>query len=535
MTSLVVPTTFGMDWKSPPKTLPPHARFIRSINWAATALGPPETWPNQLHQMLDLILADPTPSAIMWGENHTMIYNEAFVEFAGSKHPLLMGGTPIVSYAEVWEPQFATIIKLGRETGCATRHRNVPLSLQRHGYMEECFVNYTFVPIPGPDKVVIGFYHTAVETTNENLSKRRTQTLIDIGDNAGAARSMKEYWEAALKGFESNIWDIPYAVAYEFRNESEENSIAGSGDCSYGSDSHRSASLSGSASSAGTGLLIPRFCSLAGVIGKSISQVPLSLDVSDEDDGFHQTVKTAIRSGQIVQLNANDGKMPEWLDSDAPGRAFEEAVTSAVVMPIRPTTRNDAEGNNAIGFVIIGINPRRGFDEDYKRYTRLWSRQLATSAASVVLLEQEMARQRRLTAQLSISAKQAQESEARFSRFAEMSNVAMWITNIAGRVLYGNNAWHDQMKNMVGNEGMKSWLGCVSDEHQPRLKEAWRTIIEDKTSVSFEARLKPASSTEELAVSKSKATSRWLLCSAFPEIADDGSIKAVWGCNTDIT
>jgi hypothetical protein len=42
----------------------------------------------------------------------------------------------MVSYAEVWEPQFAPIVALGREKGQATRHKDVPLFLKRHGYTE---------------------------------------------------------------------------------------------------------------------------------------------------------------------------------------------------------------------------------------------------------------------------------------------------------------------------------------------------------------------------------------------------------------
>jgi len=538
MTILTVPTTtFGMDWTGPLHNLTPHARFIRSVNWAATALGAPETWPPQLHQMLDLIMADPTPSAVMWGDSLTMIYNEGFVEFAGSKHPTLMGGTPMVSYAEVWEPQFAPIIKLGKETGQATRHKNVPLSLMRRGYMEECFVDYTFVPIPGPDKNVIGFYHTAVDTTIQNLSRRRTQTLIDIGDNAGAARNMKDYWEAVLRGFESNIWDIPYAIAYEFQNYSDKDSISSDhhdlDSQSLGSGSNKSGSISCSNSSAG--IRIPRSCSLAGVIGKHIGEVPLSLDVRDEGDPFHQVVKKATKSGQLTEVNLNGEELPGWLVSKRPGRAFEEPCKSAVIMPIRPTTRNDAEGKNAIGFVIVGLNPRREFDQDYERYARLWCRQLATSAASVVLLEQEMARQKQLTAQLSLSTKKAQESETRFSRFAELSNVGMWIVDPNGFVQYSNRAWNEMLPNSDDTDGLSSLLvSSVHEDSHPALDKAWKTLTQDKSPTSLEIRLK-ATLTADDAEGHKSMKSRYIICSAYPEIAEDGSLKAVWGCNTDIT
>ncbi|KAI4720335.1 hypothetical protein E4T48_03437 [Aureobasidium sp. EXF-10727] len=514
-------STFG--WQSNES---PHAQFIRSVDWSATAIGAPETWPHQLHQMIDLIMLDPTPSAIMWGDSLTMIYNDGFVEFAGEKHPKLMGGTPLVSYAEVWEAQFAPIVQLGREKGQATRHKNVPLFLRRHGYNEEVFVDYTFIPLTGNHKECVGFYHTAVETTDQNLARRRTQTLIDIGNHAGVARDMRQYWDAVLKGFEANIWDIPYAIAYEFHNDNdgERSSTNGSHTRSGSrSRSNRSSSFSESVSSSGR-ITIPRACSLAGVIGRSMVQVPLGLDVALEEPGFHQVVKKAISSGEPVRLEIAHEKTPDWLKSDTPGRAFDELITQAVVMPIRPTTRNDSEGLNAIGFVVMGLNPRRTFDTDYQRYTRLWSQQLATSAASVVLLEQENRRQLQLQAQLSIN-------ELRFSRFAEMSNVAMWIVDPSGSLLYGNKTWNDQM-DIVDNhakfdsEGHPLWWDRITEDTKPALVHAWKLLTEDQTATNIEIRLKPTRTTKQ---------SRWVLSSAFPELAEDGSLKAIWGCNTDIS
>lgn len=83
-----------------------------------------------------------------------MIYNEGFCEFAGEKHPRLMGRSPVTEYAEVWD-MFIDIIDRGKTTGQATRHKDQKLFLNRHGYLEECYVTYTFVPLLGPDKTVV--------------------------------------------------------------------------------------------------------------------------------------------------------------------------------------------------------------------------------------------------------------------------------------------------------------------------------------------------------------------------------------------
>lgn len=56
-----------------------------------------------------------------------------------------------------------------------------------------------------------------------------------------------------------------------------------------------------------------------------------------------------------------------------------------VVSPIHPTT-----GDSTLGFLIMGTNPRRPYDEDYDLFVQLLGRQLATSMASVVLFEEEI-------------------------------------------------------------------------------------------------------------------------------------------------
>ena len=70
--------------------LPRHIQFARSINWAATPLGPIDTWSFDLRAMCNLIMASPHPAAMYWGNEYIVIYNEAYILLAGQKHPALM-------------------------------------------------------------------------------------------------------------------------------------------------------------------------------------------------------------------------------------------------------------------------------------------------------------------------------------------------------------------------------------------------------------------------------------------------------------
>jgi hypothetical protein len=62
----------GLGWDNDLFGISDQVKFIRSVDWASTDLGPPSEWPEQLTQAVDFVLADPTPAAVMWGERLTV-------------------------------------------------------------------------------------------------------------------------------------------------------------------------------------------------------------------------------------------------------------------------------------------------------------------------------------------------------------------------------------------------------------------------------------------------------------------------------
>lgn len=71
----------GMQWGDNASESSEQIKFISSVDWASTSLGPREEWPSQLTQTVDFLLTDPNPAAVMWGEELTVIsYTVAFVQ-----------------------------------------------------------------------------------------------------------------------------------------------------------------------------------------------------------------------------------------------------------------------------------------------------------------------------------------------------------------------------------------------------------------------------------------------------------------------
>jgi hypothetical protein len=92
--TLSAPDNALPDWTVPRLKGTPseHIAFVRSVNWSNTPLGPMKSWSSQFREVVNLVMRNPHPCALFWGEELTMIYNESYMkEVAGNKHPELMG------------------------------------------------------------------------------------------------------------------------------------------------------------------------------------------------------------------------------------------------------------------------------------------------------------------------------------------------------------------------------------------------------------------------------------------------------------
>lgn len=88
--TLATPDNAVPDWTvpEPPGFISEHVAFARKVNWANTPLGPMESWSVQFREVVNLLMRNPHPASLFWGEELTMLYNEAYKnEVAGNKHP----------------------------------------------------------------------------------------------------------------------------------------------------------------------------------------------------------------------------------------------------------------------------------------------------------------------------------------------------------------------------------------------------------------------------------------------------------------
>jgi PAS domain S-box-containing protein len=126
----------------------------RGLDWGATPLGPSGDWPASLCAAVQLLLAQPSPSLLLWGPELVVIYNDAARDLLGQRQPIALGGALRLTA----EPAHAAVYDAVLRGEIVTR-RGRPfdaLALDEHGPA----VN-TWSPIADPSGAVAGVLVTA--------------------------------------------------------------------------------------------------------------------------------------------------------------------------------------------------------------------------------------------------------------------------------------------------------------------------------------------------------------------------------------
>src|SRR3712207_1167977 len=153
---------------------------MAGLDWAATAVGPPETWPEALRGMVRVLLTSRFSMWMAWGPELTMFYNDAYQQDTlQAKHPWALGRPAREVWAEIWDevgPRVRSVL----DTGVATWDEDLLLFLQRSGYAEETYHTFSYSPLDGDDGAVDGMLCVVTENTERVVGERRMATLRDL-------------------------------------------------------------------------------------------------------------------------------------------------------------------------------------------------------------------------------------------------------------------------------------------------------------------------------------------------------------------
>ncbi|KAL1836597.1 hypothetical protein VTJ49DRAFT_4886 [Mycothermus thermophilus] len=524
----------------------PFLNDINSVDWAATPLGPLGNWPRKLDETFNQILVDSRPIALYWGPSYITVYNEAFSKLCGAKHPSMLG----MPVQKAWPEAGQRLRKIMQ--GISPLHRG-PVEDEwrffverdpddddnaRPARLEETYLKWSLVPIV-EDNEILGFMHPVAETTSVRLWERRMKMLIELGDVLLTARDVDSYWDLAIQKLATvePSYDTPLAILYAVHDDPDP--PPGNGPA--------------------------KICRLRGTLGVPDGHpiAPKSIHLRTDTGLLPSSISAALEDQHPTLLRVSDGTLPAPLLEGLHWRGFGDPCHAAVICPIRPT-----KDENAMGFLLLGLNPRRPYGNDYRQYISLLCQKLATTLASVVLLEEEARRGRTAAAQaafdqamlqekLAVQTKEATESMQMFEAVAEVVPVGMCFGDRHGNITYANDAWYKITGHPPGPGPIpiNAFLSCVKDEDHDLVCAKYEELKKTR-NLQFEFRVKRPSNPaaagpqpkdwhDDLSPSYERARldlvppedrmERHILATARAEYGPDGSLIRVLTCLTDVT
>jgi len=315
--------------------------LIRSMDWSATPLGPIAQWPQSLRTSVSLCLSSTFPILVAWGPDDIQIYNDAYRPICGDLHPRSMGG----AFKEIWASALPVVGDAfdRAHKGEGAYIRDQRMFLDRHGYLEEAFMTFSFSPIRDESGEVGGIFHPITEATETVLNARRTQILRDLSAAIGDARTVGDIAHDIAAQYQQFALDLPFVAVYQFDADGNRLLLRGGA----GLDAH----------------------------------AHLAPGVAALDDSLWPFARTA----QAREAQRVDGLRARF--GHTPCGPYEAAPDSALVLPITVPGQQEL-----FGFVVAGVSAARALDAAYLNFYERLAAAVNTAVGNVVAYEKEQRR-----------------------------------------------------------------------------------------------------------------------------------------------
>ncbi|MBD2073537.1 response regulator [Phormidium sp. FACHB-592] len=318
---------------------------MQALNWAETPAGAVESWSQSLKSTVRTLLSSRYPMILLWEQELIQLYNDAYINLIGTKHPYALGRSIRETQAESWDVIGPMITEV-MTTGVPNWVEDQMLAVNRSGYNEEAHFSLSYSAVEDDTGVVRGMLCVCSEVTKQVLGERGLRLQRDLAARAGETRSVDVTCQDILAAIAEYPLDVPFALIYLRDGDNQ-----------------------------------MRLCGSVRLDGNQ-ALVPTTVLLADATDRW--SLAEAM-TGQIAIIESLHH------DLTIPGGPWNETVQQAIALPI-PSSNMSAP----LGVLICGISPNRALDEGYQSFYELLAGQVSVSIRNAQAYEEERHRAEKL-------------------------------------------------------------------------------------------------------------------------------------------
>ncbi|HMN27710.1 MAG TPA: GAF domain-containing protein, partial [Caldilineaceae bacterium] len=398
------------------------AARMRAFDWSSTGLGSPEQWPQSLKTSVRILLTARQPMVVWWGERFITLYNDSCARFLPANHPAALGEPASAVWPELWAQigAHAASVRHGNE---GAYDEALPIIGICNGCPQEIYVTLSYSPLPNDDGSSGGVFCSLNEETQRILGERQESLLRTLAASIATAQTKQEVCTLAASAIKSNPHDLPFALFY------------------LRDPQNRSAVLAGRVGLAPDAKSAPQSVALAAASDWPVGEV--------------------IRTRQATLLSELTG-----LAAELPrmrGYAVRQAFTLPIALP---------GAQDALGVLVVGLNPLRLWGDGYRRFLEQVAAQVAQALVSAVdIPAHKRAEQELLRLKDELAQRATDKYLALFNAIDEGFAIIELLYDANGRpfdfrVLEVNPA-PEKMS------GLQVHVGQTARQHVPDLEDFW--------------------------------------------------------------
>ncbi len=315
---------------------------MQALDWAQTPVGPVASWSQSLKSTVRTLLGSRYPMILLWEQELVQIYNDAYINLIGTKHPGALGRSIRQTQAESWDvigPMIAQVMT----TGIPNWVEDQMLAVNRKGYNEEAHFSLSYSAVEDDEGVIRGMLCVCSEVTIQVLGERRLRLQRDLTAQAGETRSVEATCTDILAAIAEYPLDVPFALIYLREPDDQTLRLCGS----------------------------------------------VRVDANEEIAPITVLKETSADLWSFTKVMAGETAIVEGIDRyvSIPGGPWGERVHQAIALPI-PSSNVSAP----LGVLIAGISPNCALDESYQSFYQLLAGQVSVSIRNAQAYEEERRR-----------------------------------------------------------------------------------------------------------------------------------------------